>query len=325
MSLHEWIRDLNLPEPASTFAPEIDQTITIIYIVSTFFFLLITGLTLYFCFKYRQQKSDSAIPPRITHNTGLEIFWTIVPTIIVFWFFWIGARGYLDMQVPDANAVDIGVRGQKWNWTFTYPEANGRTDRVLWLPEDTPVRLTMRSADVTHSFFIPAFRVKADINANRISEIWFKTTKKTGLPDEEIDGLNGFRVYCAEYCGQDHSRMTTYAYVVDRDTWNKKMDEISKKIVTGEQLFKENCASCHRIDGKSHTGPALNAIWGKQEELEGGRTVTVDDEYFLKSLLNPGADIVKGYSNQMTPFRNFNDQEVQNLMNYIKSLTPSAE
>jgi cytochrome c oxidase subunit 2 len=183
-----------LPVTASETAARFDALFTVLFYVSAFFFVLVVAATAYFTVRYRRKKG-SPQPPRIEGNRRLEILWTVIPAVILVVFFVLGFRDFLHLSVPPAHALDVRVTGQQWSWSFDYPKEGISTNELV-VPVGKPVKLTMSSRDVIHSFFVPAFRIKRDVLPNRYTVLWF-TAEAPGTYD----------VLCAEYCGTAHSNM----------------------------------------------------------------------------------------------------------------------
>ena len=314
--------DYWFPEQASAFAHEIDSLYYVIFWLSTIFFVGIVGFMCYFCWKYRRiggLKGEIKPLKSSSHNTPLEIIWSVIPSVILIYIFWVGATGYFKMRVPTDDCEEIYVKAQKWNWSFTYP--NGDMTTELHLVRDKPVRLVMESPDVLHSLFIPAFRQKMDIVPGRFTEAYVMPTRK-----------GEFRLACAEYCGEGHSRMRTKC-VVHMDEEDRRKNTEWKTPdhppwENGERLYKMHCSGCHRIDGIAATGPALDLIWGKDEDLLGGGTVKVTEQYVRDSILNPNNDIVAGYTKptQMQAFAGkLQDDDVRHIIAFIKYLKDPAK
>ncbi|MCX7895356.1 MAG: cytochrome c oxidase subunit II, partial [Thermoanaerobaculum sp.] len=181
-------RGFMLPVQASSVAPAVDALFKFIFWVSAFFFLLIVGLMLFFVVRFRRRPGYQKPTEAPSHNTFLEITWSVIPLVLVMIMGFWGFKVFLDLNTPPANAYEVQVTGQKWKWLFTYP--NGHVDETLHVPVDQPVRLVMTSEDVIHSFFVPAFRVKRDVVPGRYTKLWFRATKVGTYP-----------VFCAEYCG----------------------------------------------------------------------------------------------------------------------------
>jgi cytochrome c oxidase subunit 2 len=228
-----------LPHEGSTAAESIDWGWDVVMIVSIFFFLLLMGMMFYFMFKYRR-KSDYDITSDLDHNTRLEILWTVIPLAICIGLFFVGFKGYLYASVPPKGAYEIQVVGQKWFWSFTYP--NGVTSNELTVPEDRPVKLIMSSQDVIHSFFVPELRVKRDVIPGLYTTLWFEAME----PFEST-------MFCTEYCGgggdgrqgSGHSGMWTRVHVLtgsDFDAWLLKKEEEDMNMPPaelGKKLYAE--------------------------------------------------------------------------------------
>lgn len=312
--------DYWFPESASSFAPEVDFLYYAIFWISTVFFILIISFMCYFCWKYRRVggvNGEIKVEKSPSHNTALEIFWSVIPSVILVWIFWVGAKGFFEMRVPTADVEEIRVKAQKWNWSFTYP--NGDSTTELHLVLDKPVKLVMESPDVLHSFFVPAFRQKMDIVPGRYTYAYINPTR-----------VGEYRLSCTEYCGDGHSRMRTTCVVhideEDRKETTKWIRAEHPPWENGERLYKMHCSGCHRIDGQAATGPALNSIWGEMENLAGGKTRLVDETYVKESIYTPGAELVAGYTNQMQVFSGkLNDDDVADIIAYLKFLKDPAK
>ena len=309
----EWLRSLVLPPQGSAFASQVDDLYMFLIWLSLFFFLLIAGLAIYSAIRWRHKPGD--VTPHISHNTTLEITWTIIPLFLVIMIFFWGFKGYLEASVPPGDATEIQVTAQKWNWTFEYPDGN-RAINELHIPLGKPVKFIMSSQDVIHDFFVPDMRVKHDILPNRYTEIWFTPT---------VAGKH--HVECAEYCGKGHSDMAATIYVdtpKDYDKWLETggVDPNMPLPQMGALLYQtKGCATCHSIDGTKGTGPSWKGVYGSMQQLSDGSSVMADENYIRESILVPGAKVVKGYDNVMPVFQGLlRDREVNALVAYIKTL-----
>jgi cytochrome c oxidase subunit II len=188
-----------LPDAGSSTASEVDFVFKFIFWISAFFFALIVGLMVLFAVRYRKRKGYEPRPAPDHHNV-VEIIWTIIPVIVVAAIFWVGFKAFLSITVPPQQSYEIRVTGQKWAWLFEYP--NGWVDGELHVPVDRNVLLTLRSEDVIHSLYIPAFRLKMDVVPGRYNKAWFKATK-----------VGEFPLLCTEYCGTGHSDMLSTVVV----------------------------------------------------------------------------------------------------------------
>ncbi len=304
-----------LPPQGSTVAQGVDSVFYYIFWISLFFFALIVVLMVWFVFRYRRRPGHEA-QQTATHSIGLELTWTIIPVIIVCTMFYKGFASFMDMAVPPANAYEIEVVGQKWSWNFIYP--NGYIDSELHVPVDRDILLTMSSEDVIHSFFIPAFRVKKDVVPGRFTKLWFRATN----PGE-------FLVFCTEYCGTQHSDMTTTCYVHpvgEFEKWLAKASNFLDQMTPaegGKLLYqRRGCTQCHSVDGISGIGPSFKNLFGKSHLMTDGSTVTVDENYIRESILNPQKLIVAGYEAVMPTYAGrLTDREISAIIAYIKSIT----
>lgn len=307
-----------MPPAASTFAEHVDFTFYYIYWVSLISTVLILGVLAFMIVKYRQRPGVKSVRTP-THNTPLELFWSITPGILVTVMFFWGFKGYLDMYTPPANAYEIQVTAVKWSWEFTYP--SGASDSELHLPMNRDVRLVMKSDDVLHSLFIPAFRAKMDVVPGRYQKMWFKPTK-----------LGTYHLFCTEYCGTQHSTMITWAHVLSDEDFDKKMEALANPferdgvevpaVEVGELLFKrKGCTQCHTVDGTALTGPSLKGVFGKTENFRDGTSTVIDENYIRESILVPNAKIVLSYDGVMPSYQGrLKERELDALVTYIKSL-----
>jgi cytochrome c oxidase subunit II len=310
-----WLRNLMLPEQASTTAPAIDSLFMFITWICIFFFLLITFLTLYFAKRYKRRSPDE-ITPHMTHNLKLELAWTIIPSLILIVLFFWGFYGYINAQVSPANAIEIQAVGKKWVWTFEYPDGM-RTLNDLHVPVNRPVRIVMTSEDVIHSFYVPTFRIKKDVVPGRYTEVWFTATK-TGM----------HQLYCTEYCGKGHSDMLGRIYVDDDATYQKWLVEGDESLKTmplpelGKLVYENRgCNTCHSLDGSRGQGPSWRGIYGQQHKMTDGSVVTVDHNYLRESILEPQVKIVAGYEPIMPTYKGLlRERELLGVMEYIRQL-----
>lgn len=309
--------DFWFPEQASTFAKEVDSFYYFILWLCIVFFALIVGGMVYFIFKYRERPGYKGSPEAL-HNNFLEISWTVIPTLIVIYVFVRGTFGYLEMASIPKNTIDIDVKAQKWAWSFKYD--NQAESPVLYLPVGEKIKLTMRSDDVIHSLFVPAFRAKADVVPGRYTPMWFQPTK-TGT----------FDLFCTEYCGDKHSRMITKVEVLpleEFNAWKAKAAQAPEGgPELGEWLYVRRCKSCHSNDGTKVVGPSFKGSWGKEVKLgksdDGSKTVEFDQNYVRQSILYPQKKARDGYQSgtQMNSFEGqLNDDQIDGIIDYLKTL-----
>ena len=155
-----------------------------------------------FYLKYRRRRDDEETP-YITGNQTLELIWTVIPSILLMVIFVYGFVVFKEMRTPPKEATEINVVAKQWLWQFEY--YNGKkTLNELYVQQNRPVKMVMRSDDVLHSFFVPAFRVKQDLMGGRYTQLWFTPTK-----------VGTFQLFCAEYCGTGHSKNAWQSYCLE--------------------------------------------------------------------------------------------------------------
>ena len=307
---------LYMPPANSTIAGDVDALFNFIFYTSVIIFVLVVSATAFFIFKYRQ-RGKRTLTSGVDNNVKLELLWTIIPTILVIIVFFWGFKTYLRMHVAPRDAIEIKVTGQKWFWTFDYPDG-ANTVNDLYVPEGKAVKLLLSSQDVIHSFFVPDFRMKMDVLPNRYTTAWFEAVK-----------AGEFDIFCTEYCGKGHSEMLGKVKVLtdkDYQAWKEKASaEIPEGLSleeAGKELYKSKaCATCHSIDGTPGVAPSFLGIFGKRERLSDGSEVLVDENYIRESILNPQAKVVQGFQPVMPTFQGvLKDRQIDALIAYIKSL-----
>lgn len=308
-----------LPEVASTLAPKVDSALWLLTIISLIFFVLISFLLVYFAVKYRRRREGEETPA-IEGNVLLETIWTIIPSILLIVIFVYGFVVYREVRTPPKEAAEINVVGKQWLWQFQYP--NGKTTvNELYVQHNRPVKLVMKSKDVIHDVFIPAFRVKQDVLGNIYTYLWFTPTQ-VGVYD----------LYCAEYCGTGHSAMLSKVFVLSPEAyerWERGPEKEEAPAVAGlslvergEQLYKQRgCNACHTVDGSPSVGPTWQGLFRRTEALQSGQNVTADENYIQQSILEPNAQVVKGYPPVMPSYKGqLSDEEISAIIAYIKTL-----
>lgn len=308
-----------IPEVASNLAIKVDGVLLFVTVISVIFFLLVSILLIFFAVKYRRKREDEETP-YITGNETLELIWTVIPSILLMVIFVYALVVFRDMRNPPADATEINVTAKQWLWQFEY--YNGRkTLNELYVQQNEPVKLVMRSDDVIHSFFVPDFRVKQDILGGRYTQLWFTPTK-----------VGTFQLFCAEYCGTGHSKMLGKVVVLSPEAYDiwEKGAEVTEEIGVaslpaperGEQLYKQSgCNACHSLDGSSGVGPSWKGLVGHKVAMQNGEQITADENYIRESILEPQAKIVKGYQPVMPSFKGIlSDDDISALIAYMKTL-----
>ena len=300
------------PQQASEQAVTIDALYFFLVAVSAFFAALIAILVVFFAFKFRR-KHDKEIGEAIHGSLALELLWTFIPLGICMVMFVWGAQVFFHMTRPPKGAMEIHIVGKQWMWKALH--VNGaREINELHVPVGRPVKLIMASEDVIHSFFIPDFRVKADVVPGRYNTMWF-TASKAGK----------YHIYCTQYCGTKHSNMIGWVTAMEPaeyQVWLSGGAGGGTMAEIGAKLFADlTCNTCHLDTGQGR-GPALKGLYGKQVLLTTGQTVTMDDAYIRESILNPQAKLVAGFPPLMPTFQGLiTEEQLLQLTAYIKSLS----
>ncbi|MGE5776534.1 MAG: cytochrome c oxidase subunit II [Chloroflexota bacterium] len=309
-----------MPIEASAQAIPIDWLWNLEMVVISFLFSLIAVPLVYSLIVFRRRKGDTTDAEHMEGNTKLEITWTILPLFLVMIFAYLGAVNLADIRRADPDALVVKVTGRQWSWSFEYPAVNGVAviSDQLHVPVGKQVLLRMTSNDVIHSFWVPEFRVKQDLVPGRITEL--RVT-----PIKEGD----YKVRCAELCGTSHFSMETPVVVSSQaefDTWMTEQLKVAEQASQtpegrGQALVAANgCAACHSINGSAGIGPTWFGLSGSQVELSDGSTVTADDAYIHESIKAPQEKIVAGFETQLMPTYPFNDDQINDIVAYIKTL-----
>jgi cytochrome c oxidase subunit 2 len=307
---------------ASNFVQGVDTAFLVILGISFFFLIGLTVVMLFFVYKYNKKRNPKAT--QIEGSTKLEIVWTVIPFLLTMLMFYYGWAGWKPMQKAPKDAMEITVYGRMWNFSFEY--GNGRRTDTLYLPKDQPIKLNLVAMDVLHSLYIPAFRVKQDmVPGLENNSMWFEPQK-----------VGTYELFCAEYCGLQHSYMYSYVKVLEDSTFQSWITDttqiaasataIDSPSATGKRIMQNiGCFACHTLDGTKLVGPSFKGIWGAQHTVVTGRetrTVTVDEEYIKKSIYDPNADVVDGYGKglMLSYEGQLSEDDIGNIIEYLKTL-----
>lgn len=304
-----------LPEQASNFAGEVDALFWLLVLVTGFFIVLISALNFVFAVRFRRSRSPVAKP--VLGSIKLELAWSIIPLIIGLGVFAWGADLYYDMYNPPDDAHEIYAVGKQWMWKFQHPEGK-REINDLHLPVGIPIKVTMTSEDVIHSFFVPAFRTKNDVLPGRYTKVWFIPTK-----------VGQYHLFCTEYCGTKHSEMIGTVHVMEVDDYEKWVSDDATRLSMAEaggRLFQAiGCQTCHSPTS-GERGPDLAGVYGSEQALKGGRRALVTDAYLRESILNPNAKLTEGYEPLMPSFQGqISEEDLLQIIAYIRSLKTGTE
>lgn len=308
---------------ASNFVEGVDTAFVVILGISLFFLVGITAVMIYFVWRYNKKRNPKAT--QIEGNTKLEIIWTAIPTALVLVMFYFGWAGWKPMKDTPPDAMRVKTTARMWSWSFEYE--NGKLSSDLVLPVDKPVVLDLKSMDVIHSLYIPAFRVKEDVVPGSDKEMWF-------VPQKE----GTYDLFCTEYCGLRHAFMDAKVEVLPKEEFDKWIEEGAAASDTagakenmaaeaGKNILQATgCIACHSLDGTERVGPSFKGLWQKEEVVitDGQeREITADSAYIHRSIYEPDADIVKGYNEgQMVTYRDqLNDEQIDKIIEYLKTIS----
>jgi cytochrome c oxidase subunit 2 len=305
------------PERASTIAGEVDALYFFLVGLSVVMAVLIATLVVAFAIKFHRRHPDQ-VGSQVHGGLMLELAWTVVPFLITLVIFFWGAKVYFVMASPPPETLNIYVVGKQWMWKVQHTTGQ-REINELHVPVGRPVKLIMTSEDVIHNFSIPAMRVKGDVIPGRFVQIWFEPTRP-----------GTYQIFCAEYCGTEHSGMTGQVVVMEANAYQAWLSGGAAEgslASTGEKLFADlACNTCHRPDSRGR-GPVLRNVFGHPVQLQDDSVVTADENYLRESILMPAAKVTAGYQPVMPAFQGLvSEEQLLALIEYIKSLsTPQQE
>jgi cytochrome c oxidase subunit 2 len=299
-------------EQGSSYAPRVDALYFFILGVSAFFGVLTAILLIYFAIRYRRRAEDY-YPRPILGSHKLEVTWTLVTLAIFLLIFFWGAAVYLDTIRPPDDAMEVYVVGKQWMWKVQH--LNGRREiNALHIPVGRPVKLIMTSEDVIHQFYVPGFRTQMAVLPGRYTYLWFEARK-----------AGSYHLFCAEYCGTQHSRMGGWVVAMEPEDYGRWLDSQGADLSManrGRQLFlKYQCIACHSGDSQGRA-PLLEELYLKDVTLDDGRHVVANDEYLRRSIREPKADVVYGYKPIMPAFDidRMGSEDLNDLVAFIKTL-----
>ncbi len=336
------------PEQASRLAPSIDMIYFALIAMSVFFVVLICSLVVVFAIKYRRREGNE-IAQEVHEHHLMEISWSLIPLVLGMLLFGWGTKVFLEIyKQPTENVLEVFATGKQWMWKFQHPDGR-REINDLHVPTGRPVKLTMISQDVIHSFYVPAFRVKQDVLPHRYTSTWFEATKP-----------GTYHLFCAEFCGTEHSRMIGKVIVLEpaeyqawlasplieggapRDAGpmgasaggsvaaaagapgaeNAPMDPVAKGKAV---LESQGCRACHQPDNQA-LAPRLEGIYGTKVDFVDGSSAKVDDNYIRESILASTVKVVKGYAPVMPAYQGIvKEDEIKAIIEYIKSTSGSKK
>jgi cytochrome c oxidase subunit II len=298
-----------LQQSASSIAERTDLLFTGMLLLTGAIALAVCVTIVFFCIRYRQGAQVER--GLVGRKLGLELAWTLIPlALFIGLFIWAGHDFVLLYQVPE-DALPVYVAARQWMWKLQH--RNGKREiNELHVPLGQPVRLLMTSQDAIHSFYVPAFRLKQDVLPGRYTGLWFTPTQ-----------LGEFHLFCAEYCGSEHSRMIGRIVVMpqaDYARWLGSGTAQPSLAQYGFALFRQlGCSGCHAAGSTVHA-PSLAGLIGREVHLQDGRTLVADENYVRDSILLPKKDVVAGFEPVMPSFAGqVSEEDLQALIAWLRA------
>lgn len=302
--------------PVTTTAA-VDSTFIYIMVFCFLLFVIIMFLMLYFVVRYRRSRNPN--PSDISGNAIVETVWIVASVVLALSMFFYGLTSFKFLRTAPAGSMNVHVTARQWSWLFTYENGKKSTDLVV--PQGKNVALDMKSMDVIHGFFIPAYRIKQDVLPTMTTHVWFNAAN-----------LGTVDILCSQYCGLQHSKMLSQVFVVppaDFDKWYAGEDvdipgltsQLERQEGAGVALLRQNgCLDCHSLDGKKLVGPTFKGLSGSMVVVLTGGTrhsVKADEAYIVRSIVDPGADIVEGFSNIMPSGKGYSDAQLHEMVEAV--------
>lgn len=316
-----WIR--LFPESAARGAADVDAIFVALIAFSGLIAMAVGSLIIVFAIRYRAS-SKASRAGRVQRTTPYELGWIGAFTLVgLGLFFWAG-KVYLNQARPPADAHTIYVVGKQWMWKVKHP--GGREEiNSLHVPAGVPVKLVLTSQDVIHSLYIPAFRTKQDALPDRYTTMWFEAT---------VPGT--YHLFCAEYCGTEHSAMRGEVVVMPPADYEAWLDASAPPPAPGQPgtpeapllvagtgpFFRYGCTSCH-LPTSAVRAPRLDGLYGSEVRLVDGSAVIADEQYIRESILEPQEKITAGYPQPslMPTYRGqVTEDDLQELVEFIRGL-----
>ena len=300
-----------LPPEASNERGRIDVLFWFTVAICIMIFAIVVAVLLYSVLRFRAAPDDDSDGPPIHGHTGLEIVWTLIPTVLVTA---IGIFSAIVLARDDAlgkNVLNINVSAEQFAWSFEYPDSGKLTTGTLRVPVNRSVLLHLTSKDVIHSFWVPEFGQKQD-TVPGIDTSLHITPNKVGT----------YPVICTELCGLGHAVMRTQAIVMTQAAFEKWLQTQTKATtspntsVSGSAIFKNNpCGSCHTLTAAGATakvGPDLDKL--PQYAQTAGKPL---EDFISESITNPSAYTEKGYPKNVMPPFNLPKAQLDALVQYL--------
>jgi cytochrome c oxidase subunit 2 len=321
--------------PVSPPAESIRDLTFLVFAITGVIFLIVEGILIYCLMRFRHREASEKEPPQIYGSRPIEIAWTAAPILIVAILVLVNARTLWDVTPdlpkpkPGDNTLLVTVIGRQWWWEYRYTSYNGKplsfiTANELHIPVGNdrvprPVFLTLQSADVYHSFWVPQLAGKTALIPGRTNTMWFQT---------QTPGL--YVGQCAEYCGTQHANMLLRVYVDPLPDFEKWLSDQERpaaekpaaddpKVASGRHEFlSQSCVNCHRVRGTSAAGtyaPDLTHLMSRQTLASGMIPNDPEGKNLRAWIANPQ----KIKSGCLMPSFHLRDQ-LDSIVSYLRTL-----
>jgi cytochrome c oxidase subunit 2 len=296
---------------ASTIAPGIDRMFAILLALGGAIILLVGLLVLVFAIRYRRGSAARRGPLPAFLGREIEIGWTVATAFLFLFIGWFALAAQIPQFELPKKAMTVHIVAKQWMWKAEHPSGARELD-ALTVPTGMPIVLVMTSQDVIHSFFVPAFRIKQDVLPGRYTSVWFQATKP-----------GNYHLFCAEYCGTDHARMTGWIHVLTPEAygrWTAAQPEDDDLAAQGARLYRAlGCSGCHE-PGSRVAAPSLAGIYGEPQPLVGGSFANADEAYLRDAIMLPQKQVVAGYAPVMPSYEGIaSEDQVVALIAFIEA------
>ncbi len=315
--------------PVSPPADQIRQLFFLVVAVCAGILFIVEAVLIYSLLRFRRKPSDpTSEPPQVYGSMPIEIAWTTAPALIVFLFVLALFRTESNIRVPPipegSEPVHVTVIGHQWWWEFHYETEDGKviTANELHLPisdpdggTQRPVILTLQSADVCHSFWVPRLAGKIDLIPGRTNTLWFQTQQP-----------GTYLGQCAEFCGVQHANMLLRVVVESPEEFRRWLDNERKParepsndtLRKGRTTFlNTSCVNCHRIRGTTADGafgPDLTHLMARKTLASG---MVENDRAQLRQWVDDPQVTKPGC---LMPAMKLSPTEIDLVVEYLRSL-----